>query len=702
MTARGIPVSTLTKEQAQEELQYLAQEIHRHDVLYYQKADPELSDAEYDQLVIRNREIEKRFPDLRRSDSPTTRVGAAPAQGFKKVKHRTPMLSLENAFSFEDVEDFFARIRRFLKLPDDQLIEMIAEPKIDGLSASLHYQNGTFVLGATRGDGNEGEDITANLRTIPDIPMVLKGQNIPVKLEIRGEVYMRNSDFDRLNEERQASGEQVFANPRNAAAGAVRQLDASVTAKRPLCFFAYAYEDDAGHQSTTQWQLLEALKQWGFSVSPEIRKCPDIDALRRFYDDLYSKRPDLDYDIDGVVYKVNDLGWQKRLGSVGRTPRHSIAHKFAAEKAETIIEDILIQVGRTGVLTPVAVLKPVTVGGVVVSRATLHNEDEIIRKDVRIGDYVEIQRAGDVIPQVLRSIIEKRSPQSKPYEFPHTCPVCGSIAIRIEGEVAWRCTDGLVCPAQAVERLKHFVSRGAFDIEGLGGKHIDTFYQEGLIRRPADIFTLEQRDKNSLTPLRNREGWGSLSAQNLFTAINNRRKISLDRFIYSLGMPQIGQVTSRLLARHYGEWVTLEQKIIMAQEEGSESWQDLLAQEGIGESMAKDLVLFFAQPHNLEIIKELRSEVEVLDYERVETTQSEISGKTLVFTGSLSAMSRAEAKAQAERLGAKVTGTVTSKTDLLIAGEDPGSKVKVAISLGVKIISEQEWLAFVGGEEILS
>lgn len=696
MSTDLIPVSTLTRPQATKELKRLAKEISYHDDLYFQKAAPEISDADYDRLVIRNREIEQRFPDLRRLDSPTTRIGAPPAQGFKKVKHRQPMLSLENAFFMEDVQDFLGRIRRFLQLSGDQPIEMVAEPKIDGLSASLHYQNGTFILGATRGDGSEGEDVTANLRTIADIPMTLKGADVPTSLEIRGEVYFGRSDFDKLNEERLAAGDQPFANPRNAAAGSLRQLDSAVTAKRPLRFFAYTYETLSTSQDQTHWQILETLKQWGLSVSPEIKVCADIECLNKFYAELSSKRPDLDYDIDGVVYKINDLNWQRRLGSIGRTPRHSIAHKFAAEKAETIIEDILIQVGRTGVLTPVAVLKPVTVGGVVVSRATLHNEDEIARKDTRIGDYVEIQRAGDVIPQVVRVILEKRSDHSKSYVFPEICPACGSLAFREEGEVARRCTDGLVCPAQAMERLKHFVSRGAFDIEGLGGKYIESFYQEELIQTPADIFTLERRDKESLTPLRNCEGWGSLSAQNLFEAINNRRNISLDRFIYALGIPQIGQVTSRLLARHYGSLVNLQSQILVAQEVEGEAWNDLLSLEGIGLNMAKDVVQFFAVPHNLEILKNLLIEIQILDYQPIELTESEISGKTLVFTGSLTSMSRAEAKAQAERLGAKVTSAVTAKTDLVIAGEDSGSKAKTAAALGVKIIAEKDWLSLLG------
>jgi len=470
------PPDQLTRAEAEEELAHLAKVIAHHDYLYFQQAAPEISDAEYDALVLRNRAIENRFPDLRRIDSPSHRIGAAPAPGFNKVKHRTPMLSLDNAFTADDVTDFLNRIRRFLQLSPDHTIEMVAEPKIDGLSASLHYQNGSFILGATRGDGSEGEDITMNLRTIKGIPLILEGHHVPESLEIRGEVYMSRNDFLRLNEQRIADGEPEFANPRNAAAGSVRQLDPKITAKRPLHFFAYAYEALSGTKDKTHWDILESLKSWGFSVTTLRQICHDENELMSFYHSLEGMRADLDFDIDGVVYKVNNLEWQHRLGTIGRIPRHSIAHKFAAEKAETIVENILIQVGRTGVLTPVAILKPVTVGGVVVQRATLHNEDEINRKDIRIGDHVEIQRAGDVIPQVLRSIPQKRTPHSQIFTFPNTCPACGSEAIRIEGEAARRCIDGLVCPAQAVERLKHFVSRHAFDIEGLGEKHIEAFF----------------------------------------------------------------------------------------------------------------------------------------------------------------------------------------------------------------------------------
>ncbi|MDF3034220.1 MAG: ligase [Alphaproteobacteria bacterium] len=697
MSLSTYPVDQLTPDQAAEELACLANLIAHHDYLYHQLATPEISDADYDALVLRNRAIEARFPDLRRSDSPSLRVGAAPAAGFKKVRHHKPMLSLDNAFSPEDVTDFLNRIRRFLQLPEDQVVEVMAEPKIDGLSASLHYQDGRFVLGATRGDGSEGEDITHNLRTLKDVPLILQGEHIPQSLEIRGEVYMRRDDFLSLNKARTTAGEAEFANPRNAAAGSVRQLDPKITAKRPLHFFAYAYHalpGDRKHQ--TQGDILESLNRWGFSVTRLRQICQNEDEVMTFYHQLESIRAELDYDIDGVVYKVNNLEWQNRLGAVGRTPRHSIAHKFAAEKAETIVEDILIQVGRTGVLTPVAILKPVTVGGVVVQRATLHNEDEIARKDVRIGDHIEIQRAGDVIPQVLRVFPEKRLPASRPFVFPGSCPVCGSAAVRTEGEVARRCTDGLVCPAQAVERLKHFVSRQAFDIEGLGEKHIETFYQEKLIRTPADIFTLETRDRQSLTPLRNTEGWGEQSTRNLFQAIDQRRTISLDRFIYALGIPQVGAVTAKLLARHYRSLTTLTQQMTQAQDQNSEAWKELLALEGIGANMASDLVGFFRQPHNIEIMEALNALLTIPDFIVEATISSPLSGKTIVFTGSLPTLSRAEAKAHAERRGAKVTGSVTSKTDYVVVGEDAGAKAKAARELGITILSENEFVALMG------
>lgn len=689
-------VDALTRSEAAQELEGLAAQIAHHDQLYFQLDAPEISDADYDALVLRNRQIEARFPDLRRDDSPTRRVGAPLTRGFRKVKHRQPMLSLENAFSDEDVRDFFDRVRRFLNLGASVPLPVVAEPKIDGLSASLHFQKGQLKLAATRGDGNEGEDITQNVLVIPDIPSHLQGDDFPENLEVRGEVYMCRDDFMKLNEQRRARQEAEFANPRNSAAGSLRQLDASVTASRPLKFFAYYYEALSGSPIHEQSEILENLKKWGFTVSPEIKICNTLEDILSFYNNIASKRADLPYDIDGVVYKINDLALQRRLGSVGRTPRHSIAHKFAAEKAETVLEDIVIQVGRTGVLTPVAHLKPVTVGGVVVSRATLHNADEIARKDVRVGDHVIVQRAGDVIPQILSAITEKRAADSVPYVFPTHCPACQSQIDIIPGEVARRCADGLVCPAQAKERLKHFVSRDAFDIEGFGSKHVEAFHEEGLIRSPVDIFTLEERDQGVLTPLRCREGWGSQSAKNLFEAIQARREITFDRFIYALGIPQIGAVTAKLLAKHY---VTVDQWVQMmasAKDFKGEAYDDLVSLDGIGENMAGDLISFFHQPHNQQIVRELQEVLTIPPYVVERATDSALTDKTIVFTGTLEKMSRGEAKAVAERLGAKVAGSVSKKTNYVVVGADAGSKAKAARDLGVTVLSEEQWLQMIG------
>jgi DNA ligase (NAD+) len=692
MSEAPLLVTELTRDQAIKELERLARLISYHDQRYFQLDAPEISDAEYDALVLRNYQIEAMFPDLRRPDSPSRRIGASPAKGFKKVKHRSPMLSLENAFSEEDILDFLDRIRRFLSLPSGTPIEMVAEPKIDGLSAALHYQNGKLRLAATRGDGSEGEDVTENVRTISDVPEQLVG-DFPESLEIRGEVYMCREDFFRLNQQRVAEGDPEFANPRNAAAGSLRQLDPRVTARRPLKFFAYAFDALSGGKVNQQIEVIELLRQWGFSVAKEIQLCRTHEEVLAFYQSLQGCRSDLPYDIDGVVYKVNNLQWQKRLGSIGRTPRHSIAHKFAAEQAETVVEEISIQVGRTGVLTPVANLRPITVGGVVVSRATLHNADEILRKDIRVGDHVIVQRAGDVIPQVVCAVIGKRLPISQPFEFPTHCPVCGSQVVQTTGEVARHCSEGLTCPAQAVERLKHFVSRNAFDIEGLGARHIEAFYQDHLIRNPVDIFSLEQRDQTSLTPLRCREGWGIQSATNLFEAINRRRKISLNRFIYALGIPQIGEVTAKLLARHYQTYEQWKHQLLAAAYGQDEAFQDLLQLDGIGASMAADLLYFFKQPHNIEVLEGLEQHLTIEPYRNEQVTSSPIMGKTIVFTGTLVTMSRAEAKSMAERLGAKVAGSVSKKTDLVVVGADAGSKAKAAVELGVKVISEDDWLA---------
>ncbi len=695
MTAKAaeIAVERLTREQAAAELARLAAEIARHDRLYFQADAPEISDAAYDALRRRNAAIERLFSDLVRPDSPSQRVGVAPATGFAKVRHARPMLSLENAFDESEIRDFVARVRRFLKLPAEAAVELVAEPKIDGLSAALTYERGRFALGATRGDGTVGEDVTANLATLADVPKTLKGRDVPDLLEVRGEVYMRRKEFAELNEQRAAAGDPVFANPRNSAAGSVRQIDPAVTAARPLRFFAYAWGQVSGPVADSHWHFLQRLQGWGFPVNPEAELCPTLDAALALYRRIAGERAALPYDIDGVVYKVNRLDWQDRLGLVSRAPRWAIAHKFPAEQAETVLREITIQVGRTGALTPVANLEPITVGGVVVARATLHNEDEIARKDIRIGDHVVIQRAGDVIPQVVSVVQAKRPKGSKPYVFPDRCPACNSLAIREPGEVVRRCTGGLTCPAQAVERLRHFVGRDAFDIEGLGGKHIQAFWDDGLIRGPADIFRLKAHE----TALVEREGWGRQSVANLLRAIEDRRTIGLDRFIYALGIRQVGQATARLLAKNYGSLEAWKKAMSEAQDQESAAYRELDSIDGIGPSLAADLLGFFAEKHNLKVLDDLAREVAVGDFAAPTAESSPIAGKTVVFTGSLEAMTRGEAKARAEALGAKVAGTVSGKTDFLVAGADAGSKAKKAAELGVTVLSEADWLKLIGG-----
>ncbi len=687
-----VPVEKLTREEAAEELERLAGAIVHHDTLYHQKDAPEISDAEYDALKRRNDLIEARFPALKREDSPNRRVGARPSPGFAKVTHAKPMLSLENAFDEADVRDFVARIRRFLSLKAEEPIELVAEPKIDGLSASLRYETGRFVQGATRGDGLVGEDITQNLWTVDDVPKRLTGKDVPDVVEIRGEVYMRRTDFQQLNTRREAEGEALFANPRNAAAGSVRQLDSTVTASRPLHFFAYSWGEIAGPVADSHWHFLERLKRWGFQVNPAAKLCRDIDQALALYEKIGGGRAELPYDIDGVVYKVNRLDWQERLGFVSRAPRWALAHKFAAERAETRLNAITIQVGRTGTLTPVAVLEPITVGGVVVARATLHNEDEIQRKDIRVGDHVVIQRAGDVIPQVVEVVLAKRPKGSKPFEFPAHCPACGSLAIREPGEVARRCTGGLICPAQAVERLKHFVSRNAFDIEGLGEKHILAFWADKLIEKPGDIFRLH-RHRDAVME---REGWGEQSVAKLVDAIESRRTIRLDRFIYALGIRQVGEATAKLLARNYGSFTSWRDAMLEAQDPDSPAYQDLGNIEGIGPSVAADILGFFAEEHNLAVLADLEKELTIEDVAAPAAGGSPIAGKTVVFTGTLETMSRNEAKATAESLGAKVAGSVSKKTDIVVVGADAGSKAKKAAELGVTTMSETEFLKLIG------
>jgi DNA ligase (NAD+) len=689
------PIEALTRDQAAAELERLAREIAHHDRLYYQDDAPEISDADYDVLRRRNDGIEARFPDLVRDDSPSKKIGAAPAGGFRKLRHARPMLSLSNAFDDEDVAEFFSGIRRFLKeLQDDPaaLIEVVAEPKIDGLSIALRYEGGRFVQGATRGDGTVGEDVTANLRTVTDLPQGLKGQ-VPEILEVRGEVYMARDDFLALNAAQEAAGGKLFANPRNAAAGSLRQLDPAITAARPLSLFVYAAGEISEPVAGSHWDFLARLRDFGFPTNPLARLCRSLDEVLAFHREMVGTRAGLPYDIDGIVYKVNRFDWQERLGFVSRSPRWAVAHKFPAEQAQTVLREITIQVGRTGALTPVANLEPVTVGGVVVSRATLHNEDEIARKDVRAGDSVVVQRAGDVIPQVVSVVLDKRPEDSQPYDFPKICPICHSLAVREPGEAVRRCTGGLICPAQAVERLKHFVSRDAFDIDGLGEKHIQAFWQDQLIRTPGDIFRLHDK----LDQLSGREGWGEKSIANLLAALESRRRIALERFIYALGIRQVGQATARLLAKHYGTLEAWRAAMTAAEDPESTDFADLVNIDQIGPAVAADLVGFFAEAHNREVLDDLARELEIEPFVQTETAGSPVAGKTVVFTGTLETLSRSEAKARAETLGAKVAGSVSKKTDFVVVGADAGSKARKAQELGVATLSEAEWLAMISG-----
>jgi DNA ligase (NAD+) len=697
------PVPALTSEQAIAEAQRLASEIRRHDALYYQQDAPEISDAEYDALRHRLEEIEAAHPEARLADSPTATVGAAPVEAFGKIRHVVPMLSLSNAFADDDIAEFAERIRRFLRLGEED-IAFTAEPKIDGLSISLRYERGRFVQAATRGDGFEGENVTENVRTIAEVPHRLSGHGHPDVFEVRGEIYLGHEDFRRLNEKQAAEGLKVFANPRNAAAGSLRQLDARITASRPLRFFAYAWGEASRLPADRQSGIYQAFRDWGLPVNPLARTCQSTTEMLAYYRDIGQRRATLGYDIDGVVYKVDRLDLQDRLGFVSRSPRWAIAHKFPAEQATTVLRAIEIQVGRTGSLTPVAKLEPVTVGGVVVANATLHNEDEIARKDIRIGDTVIVQRAGDVIPQVVGFVPERRPADAVPFSYPTTCPACGSHAVRETDEktgtsdVVRRCTGGLICPAQAKERLKHFASRNAVDIEGLGDEKIELFYGEGLIMRPADIFTLAERNKRSLTKLENRKGFGKKSVENLFQAIEARRTIPLERFIFALGIRHIGETTARDLARAYGTFEAFRSAAVAAANGGrdSDAYREVDNIEGIGETVVDALVDFFSEPHNIEALDDLLREVTVAPFVRIQTRTSPVTDKTVVFTGTLERMTRNEAKALAERLGAKVAGSVSKKTDYVVAGPDAGSKLTKARELGVTVLTEDEWITLVG------
>jgi len=653
-------------------------------------------------LRRRNEAIEARFPKLIRADSPSRRVGAPPVSGFGKVRHRVPMLSLENAFDAEDITKFVVRIERFLRRNVDEPLAFTAEPKIDGLSVSIRYVEGRLVEAATRGDGVEGENVTQNVLTIENIPHSLAGPSVPEVIDVRGEIYIPHEEFARLNFEQEAAGEKAFANPRNAAAGSLRQLDPAISASRPLRFFAYGWGEVSRLPAETQWDVYDVFGEWGLPVNPRVAVCWGAQELLRYYDRMLEERALLSFDIDGVVYKVNRLDLQKRLGFVSRAPRWAIAHKFPAQQAMTVLNDIEIQVGRTGALTPVAKLEAVTVGGVVVSNATLHNEDEIARKKVRIGDTVIVQRAGDVIPQIVGVVMERRPKGSRPYKFPDRCPICNSRAVRETNErtgnveVVRRCTGGLICPAQRVERLKHFVSRNAFDIEGLGEKNIQSFYDDNLIQSPEDIFTLEVR--NAEIGLENREGWGRQSARKLFAAIAARRRITLDRFIFALGIRHVGETTARLLARFYGTIdVFLAAMREAAKGKETEAFKELDAIEGIGEVVAEAIADFFAEPHNTQVVDDLLKEVSPQPL-AARDTSSPVAGKIVVFTGTLENLTRSEAKSQAEGLGAKVAGTVSKKTDYVIAGADSGSKLTKARELGVTVLDEREWLQLTGAK----
>jgi DNA ligase (NAD+) len=681
--------------QARQEWQALATSIRHHDRLYYQNDAPEISDAQYDALRRQLEALEAKFPELQTPDSPTQKVGAPPLAAFAKVRHSMPMLSLGNAFTKEDVADFFDRIRRFLGLAEDEKIALTGELKIDGLSFSARYEHGMFMRGVTRGDGEVGENVTENMRSI--LPPRLTG-NPPSILEVRGEIYMTHDAFAALNTQRIAADEPLFANPRNAAAGSLRQLDAGVTAARQLQYFIYGWGEVSQPLGQSYSGCIAKLRDFGLHTIAQffgelaggiIPGLESVDDAMRFYEAVYQARPGFPFDIDGVVYKIDRLDWQQRLGAVGRAPRWAVAHKFPAERAVTILEGIDIQVGRTGSLTPVARLKPVNVGGVIVANATLHNEDEIRRKDARIGDTVVVQRAGDVIPQIVEVDMVKRPVDAVPYCFPDHCPVCGSLAVREEGEVARRCTGGLLCEAQLLERLRHFVSRNALDIEGLGEKQIAAFWQDGLIANAADIFRLAE--KSAL--IEQREGWGKKSLDNLLAGIEAARDVQLEKFIFALGIRHVGEITGKLLARHYGsyaQWLAAMEQL----PQGGEAWAELDAIDGIGPKVAGAIADFFREPHNREIVRALGAVLRIRDAEAV-AADSPVAGKTVVFTGTLLRVTRSEAKARAESLGAKGASSVSAKTDYVIAGDDAGSKLKKARELGVRILSEDEWLALI-------
>lgn len=696
---RQTPVENLTEAEAAEELTRLADEITAHDLHYHREDAPVISDADYDALKRRNSAIEARFPALVRENSPSQRVGAAASEQFSPVEHGTPMLSLDNAFSDDEAREFDARVRRFLGL-GDEAVAYTAEPKIDGLSASLRYEKGVLVRGATRGDGRVGEDVTENLRTISEIPHRLKGSGWPEVIEVRGEVYLGHEDFAALNRSAAEAGQKLYANPRNAAAGSLRQIDPKITAQRPLRFFAYAWGLTSAPFAQGQAQALRALADWGFVTNPQTQSVVGAEGLLAAYRDFEGLRPKLNFDIDGVVYKVDRLDWQQRLGFVSRSPRWAVARKFPAQQARTVLEAIDLQVGRTGAVTPVARLRPVTVGGVVVTNATLHNADEIERKGLRIGDTVIVQRAGDVIPQIVGVVLEERSDRSEPYIFPSVCPCALATPLVRETTVSGsetvvrRCSGEMTCPFQRIEHLIHFVSRRAFDIEGLGEKQLQSLFEDGLVREPADIFLLEERDKALLKKLKDREGMGETSARNLFEAINARRTISLERLIFSLGVRHVGEQTGRTLAKGYGTWDAFW-TAVQAMASGDEAAAaEMNAMDQIGPTVIETLTRYFAESHNRAAVERLVAQLNVLEAEKPKTDTA-VAGKTIVFTGSLEKMTRDEAKAQAESLGAKVASSVSKKTDLVVAGPGAGSKLKTAMDLGIQVMTEDEWLSLV-------
>jgi len=703
------PVELLTEKQAKAEHARLGNEIAEHDRRYYQLDRPSITDAEYDGLRKRYNAIETRFPDLRTLESLSLKVGSAPARGFAKIRHAVPMLSLDNAFSEDDVRDFVGRIRRFLKLSEDEPIAFSAEPKIDGLSMSLRYVDGKLKTAATRGDGAEGEDVTANIRTIGQVPQQLKGKHVPTVCEVRGEVYMTKADFLALNERQKAEGGQIFANPRNSAAGSLRQKDPSVTASRPLGFFAYAWGEMSDMPEDTQSGMIKFFERSGFTTNPLAKLVRSVDDLLAFHREIETHRSHLDYDIDGVVYKIDRIDWQERLGFVSRTPRWAIAHKFPAERATTVLRDIELQVGRTGALTPVGKLEPVGVGGVIVQNVTLHNEDyirgtgakgELLRegRDIRIGDTVIVQRAGDVIPQIVDVLIDNRPKGAKEYHFPKKCPcplhtdvVREGTATGEEGARA-RCTGEFACPYQKIEHLKLFVSRRAFDIEGFGEKQIEFFFEQSWVKEPADIFTLEER--NAKIKLQEHEGYGATSVRNLFDAIAERRRIGLDRFIYSLGIRQVGETTALALARAYGSWDAFHEACLKVAKGNEETIAEMDAIDQIGDTVIESVKAYFGESHNRGIVERLTRQVTILDAEKPKR-DSAIAGKTVVFTGSLEKMTREEAKATAERLGAKAAGSVSKKTDYVVAGPGAGSKLSEAKKFGIPVLTEDEWLKMV-------